>query len=61
MEKTKKIKIFIGLSYIVLLIIFLLLFFSKFSLEEITSYEFIKNKLDFLSSKKYDLFSFIKL
>ena len=42
MEKTKKIKLFIGLSYLVLIIIFLSLFFSKFSLQEITSYEFIK-------------------
>ena len=61
MEKTKKIKIFIGLSYLVLLITFLLLFFSKFSLQEIISYDFIKNKLEFLKSIKYDLYSLIKL
>ena len=42
MEKTKKTKLFIGLSYLTLVVIFLVLFFSKFSLEEITSYEFIK-------------------
>ncbi len=52
MEKTKKIKIFIGLSYIALLIIFLLLFFSKFSLEEITSYEFIKNNRSYFVELK---------
>ena len=52
MEKTKKIKIFIGLSYIALLIIFLLLFFSKFSLEEITSYEFIKNNRSYFIELK---------
>ena len=57
MEKTKKIKIFIGLSYLALLIIFLLLFFSKFSLQEITSYEFIKeNRLYFLELKNSNLF-----
>ena len=57
MEKTKKIKIFIGLSYLVLLIIFLLLFFSKFSLQEITSYEFIKNnRLYFVELKNSNLF-----
>jgi uncharacterized membrane protein YdjX (TVP38/TMEM64 family) len=57
MEKTKKIKIFIGLSYLVLLIIFLLLFFSKFSLQEITSYDFIKkNRLYFLELKSSNLF-----
>ena len=52
MEKTKKIKIFVGLSYIALLIIFLLLFFSKFSLEEITSYEFIKNNRSYFVELK---------
>ena len=52
MEKTKKIKIFVGLSYIALLIIFLLLFFSIFSLEEITSYEFIKNNRSYFVELK---------
>ena len=42
MEKTKKIKIFIGLSYLILISIFMFLFFSKFSFHEITSYNFIK-------------------
>ena len=57
MEKTKKIKIFIGLSYLALLIIFLLLFFSKFSLQEITSYEFIKNNRSyFVELKNSNLF-----
>ena len=57
MEKTKKIKIFIGLSYLVLLIVFLYLFFSHFSLQEITSYEFIKkNSSYFVELKKSNLF-----
>ena len=57
MEKTKKIKIFIGLSYLALLVIFLLLFFSKFSLQEITSYEFIKNNRSyFVELKNSNLF-----
>ena len=57
MDKTKKIKLFIGLSYLTLVIIFLLLFFSKFSLQEITSYEFIKeNRLYFLKLKNSNLF-----
>ena len=56
MEKTKKIKIFVGLSYLTLIIIFLLLFFSKFSLQEITSYEFIKdNRSYFLELKNSNL------
>ena len=57
MEKTKKIKIFIGLSYLILISIFLFLFFSKFSLEEITSYNFIKeNRSYFLELKNSNLF-----
>ena len=57
MKKTKKIKLFIGLAYLALLIIFLLLFFSKFSLHEITSYDFIKdNRLYFLELKNSNLF-----
>ena len=57
MEKTKKIKLLIGLCYLTLIIIFLILFFSKFSLQEITSYEFIKeNRLYFLELKKTNLF-----
>ena len=57
MEKTKKIKLIIGISYLSLISIFLLLFFSKFSLQEITSYDFIKdNRLYFLELKNSNLF-----
>ena len=57
MEKTKKIKLITGLSYLTLVIIFLFFFFSKFSLQEITSYEFIKvNRLYFLELKDSNLF-----
>ena len=57
MEKAKKTKIIIGLSYLVLLTIFVLLFFSKFSIQEITSYDFIKeNRLYFLKLKNSNLF-----
>ena len=57
MEKTKKIKLFIGISYLTLIVIFLFLFFSKFSLQEITSYDFIRdNRLYFLELKNSNLF-----
>ena len=57
MEKTKKIKLFIGLSYIILIIVFLFLFFTKFSLQEISSYDFIKdNRLYFIELKDSNLF-----
>ncbi len=57
MEKSKKIKLFIGLSYLILLSAFLFLFFSKFSLQEITSYDFIKdNRSYFLEFRNTNLF-----
>ena len=52
MEKAKKIKLFIGLSYLILLSIFLFLFFSKFSLQEIISYDFIKENRSYLLELK---------
>ena len=58
MEKTKKIKLFIGIFYIILVCLFLFLFFSKFSLQEITSYDFIKNNRDYFAElKKSNLIS----
>ena len=57
MEKAKKIKLFVGLSYLILLSVFLFLFFSKFSLQEITSYDFVKeNRSYFLELKNSNLF-----
>ena len=56
MEKTKKVKLFVGLSYLALIILFLILFFSKFSIQELMSYEFIKeNRLYFLKLKNSNL------
>ena len=47
MEKSKKVKLFIGLFYIFAVVIFLYFLFSNFSLQEITSYEFIKNNRNY--------------
>ena len=47
MEKTKKIKFYIGLFYLIFIVLFLYYFFSKFSFQEITSYDFIKNNRDY--------------
>ena len=47
MEKAKKIKIFVGLFYLVAVCSFLYFFFSKYSFQEITSYEFIKNNRNY--------------
>jgi len=48
MEKGNKIKIFLAIAYTVILTLFLWTFFSKFSLNDLTSYDFIKNNRDYL-------------
>ena len=52
MEKTKKIKLIIGLSYLLIVSLFLYFFFSKFSLQEITSYDFLRNNRSYLIEMK---------
>ena len=52
MEKTKKIKLFIGLFYLGAVSAFIYFFFSKYSLQEITSYEFIKENRNFFFELK---------
>ena len=52
MEKSKKIKLFVGLFYIILVSIFLYYLFSKYSFQQLTSYNFIKNNIDYLSELK---------
>ena len=57
MEKSKKVKLFIGLFYITIVGLFLYYLFSKFSLQQLTSYEFIKDNVDYFSKiKKSNLF-----
>jgi uncharacterized membrane protein YdjX (TVP38/TMEM64 family) len=52
MEKARKIKLFIGIFYLMIVGIFLYFFFSKYSFQEITSYEFIKNNRDYFFELK---------
>ena len=47
MEKSNKIKIILGLFYLIVVSSFLYFFLSNFTLEELTSYEFIKNNRDY--------------
>ncbi|MBD1158757.1 VTT domain-containing protein [Pelagibacterales bacterium SAG-MED19] len=57
MEKAKKIKLYIGLFYLIFIGLFLYYFFSKFSIQELTSYDFIKNNRDlFFELKQSNLF-----
>jgi len=52
MEKSKKIKISVGLLYLIVVLSFLYFFLSKFSLEELTSYEFIRNNREYFFDLK---------
>ena len=57
MEKTKKIKISIGIFYLIAVCLFLYFFFSKFSLQDLTSYDFIReNRSYFFDLKNSNLF-----
>ena len=52
MEKAKKFKTIVGLFYLIVVCLFLYFFFSNFSIQEITSYEFIKNNRDYFFQLK---------
>ena len=57
MRKSKKVKITLGLFYLLVVSSFLYFFLSKFTLEELTSYEFIKNNRNyFFGLKQSNLF-----
>ena len=57
MENIKKIKLFIGLFYLLMVCLFVYFFFSKFSLSEITSYDFLRdNRSYFIELKKSNIF-----
>ena len=47
MEKTKKIKIYIGLFYLIIVSLFLYFFLSKFSIQQLTSYDFIRENRNY--------------
>ena len=52
MEKTKKIKISIGIFYLIAVCLFLYFFFSNYTFHEITSYDFIRNNRTFFAELK---------
>ena len=61
MQNIKKLKIIIGLSYLLLLSIFLYYFFSKFSYSEISSYNFVQKNREYLINFKEKNFIFVTL
>ena len=52
MNNTKNIKIFLGISYILIISIFLWFFFQNFSIQDFSSYELIKTNRDTLEGIK---------
>ena len=52
MEKSKKLKIFVGLFYLILLASFLIIFLSKYSFEEVASYKFIQQNREYFFQLK---------
>ena len=61
MKKEKKIKIFLGTTYLLIILSFLWVFFNNFSLSEISSYEFIKNNSEYFNQLKNKNFFLISL
>ena len=62
MKKEKKIKIFLALTYILIISCFLWVFFNNFSINEISSYDFIKNNhnyFDEIRNKNFFLISML--
>ena len=62
MKKEKKIKFFLGSIYALIILSFLWVFFDNFSLAEISSYEFIKNNIQYfnkLENKNFFLLSIV--
>ena len=57
MKNSKKIKLFIGLFYVLIVCLFLYFFFSRFGLQEITSYNFFRdNRNYFMELKSSNLY-----
>jgi len=61
MKKEKKIKIFLGLTYLVIILAFFWLLFSNFSFSEISSYDYIKNNNNYFNKIKENNFFLVSL
>ena len=55
MNNTKNIKIVIGISYMLIILIFLWFFFQNFSIQDFTSYELIKANRETLEGIKNNI------
>ena len=64
MEKAKKVKIFLGSAYILILVTFLWFIFSHFSISDFSSFDIIKenrNNLNKVKNNNFFLSSFLFL
>ena len=61
MDKSKKIKIILGLIYLIVLSLFLYFLFSKFNLEDFSSLQIIQKNVDNLNSIKSNNFILLSL
>ena len=61
MKNVKNIKIILALIYGILILLFLWAFFSKFSLNDLTNYEFIKNNRNNLAAIKESNFFLVSI
>ena len=52
MNREKKIKLFLGFAYILIVFVFLLIFFNNFSLKDFSSYELIRQNREALNNIK---------
>ena len=52
MNREKKIKVFLGSAYILIVFVFLLFFFNKFSFQDFSSYELIRENRNALEEIK---------
>jgi uncharacterized membrane protein YdjX (TVP38/TMEM64 family) len=61
MNKEKKIKFFLGITYLLIITVFLWAFFANFSLSEVTSYDFIKNRSQYFNTLKEKNFFIVSI
>ena len=61
MNKEKKIKFFLGITYLFIITVFLWAFFTNFSLSEVTSYDFIKNNSQYFNTLKENNFFIVSI
>ena len=60
MNREKKIKLFLGSAYILIVFVFLMIFFNNFSFQDFSSYELIRQNREALENIKNGIFLKLK-